>query len=67
MMMKIARGAAVLGAIGLAVAAVQTDGMAVPVLTVGAVLFVSLGVAIYGAIKTVNTRDDTPEMVGLGS
>ena len=62
MMMKIARGAAVLGAIGLVVAAVQTGGLTVPVLTVFAVLFVSLGVAIYGAINTVNTRDNTPEL-----
>lgn len=65
-MMKIMQGVAVLGAIGLAIAAVQTDGVAVPVLTVGGVLIASLGVAIYGLIKTVTTRDNTPEMVGLG-
>ncbi len=48
MMMKIARGAAILGAVVLAIAAVQTDGMAVPVLTVGGVLIAGLGVAVYG-------------------
>ena len=57
MMMKIARGAAVVGAIGLAVAAVQTDGMAVPVLTVGVVLFAALGVSIWGLFKACTTPD----------
>ena len=52
MMMKIVRGVAVLGAIALAVAAVLTDGMAVPVLTVLGVLVACLGVAIYGALQT---------------
>jgi len=65
MMMKIVRGAAILGAIGLAIAAVQTDGMAVPVLTVGGVLVAGLGVAVYGLIKTVSTRDNTPELTGM--
>jgi len=65
MMMKIARGAAIVGAVVLAIAAVQTDGMAVPVLTVGVVLVVSLGVAIYGACKTATTRDNTPKLTGF--
>ncbi len=48
MMMKIVRGAAILGAIGLAVAAVQDGGLAIPVLTVGGILIAGLGVAVYG-------------------
>ena len=65
MMMKIVRGAAVLGAIGLAVAAILDGGLAIPVLTVGVVLVASLGVAIYGACKTATTRDNTPELTGF--
>jgi hypothetical protein len=59
MIMKIARGAAVLGAVVLAVAAVQTDGMTVPILTVGVFLIAGLGAAVYGLLETATTPDLT--------